>query len=175
MRSILGVPWCLVCRSHHLRAADHLGPDRWPARARARFYAAGSRDALADVRALTAALTELGFEPAFDWTEHADHACSVTTCGVRDRRALAEAEVRAAAEADLFVGVARMGKGAHIEMGVALGAAHVQGRTPRLLLVGVWDGAGESDSIFYEHEAAVHVEDVAAAAATAARMLEENA
>lgn len=118
------------------------------------FYVASSRDGLAEVLEVAAFLTARGMRNAFAWPEHFTHRCSAETCGIRDRAALARAEMDAAGSCDLFVGIARMGKGTHVELGAALAARH-PGK--RVILVGV----DRADSVFYEAGGVEHVGDVA--------------
>ena len=125
-----------------------------------RFYVAGSRDAIDGVRTITHALKARGHTPTFDWTAHLDHRCSEQLCGVHGRTMLAATEIRAAAAADLFVGVARLGRGAHIELGAALGAALTLGRDPLIILVGVRDPTDVSLPVFYEYPEVWRAKDV---------------
>lgn len=104
------------------------------------FYAASSRDGMASVIRLHDALTRRGWRNAFPWPRHFDHVCSIMHCGVMDRAALAREELRAARSCDLFVGIARLGKGSHVELGAAL-----SGPLKRIVLVGV----DPADSVFY--------------------------
>jgi hypothetical protein len=85
------------------------------------FYIASSRDGIADVRALAARRCGRGMRCAFPWWSHFHHACSADLCGIADRRDLARREIEAARSCDLFIGVARLGKGSHVELGAALG------------------------------------------------------
>lgn len=104
------------------------------------FYIASSRDGIADVADLCAALEVRGMSNAFPWPEHFAHKCCPELCGIRDREDLARRELSAASSCDLFIGVARLGKGSHVELGAAL-----VGRPKRVILVGV----DTSDSVFY--------------------------
>lgn len=113
------------------------------------FYLASSRDQIDDVRDLAAWLTLRRMLCRFPWWDHFDHVCSLEHCGIRDRKHLAAKELDAASFCDLFVGIARMGKGSHVELGARLAAG--SGRT---VLVGV----EPIDSVFY---GAAHVEHVA--------------
>lgn len=121
---------------------------------KATFYIASSRDRLEDVRALAAHLESLGMVCSFAWWMHFDHVCSVERCDIDDRMALAAREMTAAGSCDLFIGVDRMGKGAHVELGVALAVGVEQ----RIILVGV----APSDSVFYGAYRVEHVADLAA-------------
>lgn len=127
------------------------------------FYVASSFDGLGDAKTLMTAIRARGHHVTFDWTSHLDHACSLDLCGIASRQALARLEISAAAGAHWFIGCARLGKGTHVEMGTAFGYALAMGVKPKILLVGVWDGTGKSDSVFYEHADVRHVPDVAAA------------
>lgn len=115
------------------------------------FYIASSRDRLEDVRRLASELEAGGMRSAFAWYDHFDHRCSVDVCGIRDRRQLARKELSAVAGCDLFVGIARLGKGSYVELAVAL-----TGLCARVILVGV----ERSDSVFYEAPVE-HVDDIA--------------
>lgn len=115
------------------------------------FYVASSRDRLADVLAIAELLTASGMRNAFVWPEHFTHRCSSWTCGVRGRADLARHELDAARTCDLFIGIARMGKGTHVELGAAL-----TGPFKRVILVGV-DCA---DLVFYEAAGVEHAADV---------------
>ncbi len=125
-----------------------------------KFYIASSFDGLAQVKVLMATLRAMGHKIAFDWTTHLDHQCSEALCGVPSRRHLAHRELDAASGADMFIGIARMGKGTHVELGAYLGASYMRGVSPNVLLVGVWDGQGKSESVFYEHVDVKHVSDL---------------
>lgn len=104
------------------------------------FYIASSRDGLADVTKLATRLESRGMRDAFAWPAHFEHRCSSETCGVRDRHDLANRELVAAWTCDLFIGIARLGKGSHVELGAALA-----GKARRVILVGV----DRNDSVFY--------------------------
>lgn len=106
------------------------------------FYIASSRDGLTDVLSIAAYLESCGMRDAFPWPSHFSHRCVFELCGIRDRQHLAERELEAASSCDLFVGVARLGKGTHVELGAAL----APGSAPkRIILVGV----DPEDSVFY--------------------------
>lgn len=105
------------------------------------FYIASSRDGIAGVARLSAHLESQGMRNAFPWPMHFSHQCSLAVCDVRDRGELARFEIAAASTCDLFVGIARLGKGSHVELGAAL-----VGRVSRVILVGV----DPTDSVFYE-------------------------
>lgn len=115
------------------------------------FYIASSRDGLADVAAIAAHLEGRGMVNAFAWPEHFNHRCSLNTCGIGDRQDLARRELEAAGSCSLFVGVARLGKGSHVELGAAL-----TGDPKEIFLVGV----ERSDSVFYDHPSVVVVATV---------------
>ena len=104
------------------------------------FYIASSRDGLATVAMLAAALGTAGLVNKFDWRAHFDHVCSEETCGVRDRADLKRREVEGARSCDVFIGVSRLGKGSHVELGCALA-----GEAQLIILVGV----DPADSVFY--------------------------
>lgn len=109
------------------------------------FYIASSRDRIGrigDVRGLAAILERMRMRNAFAWPDHFDHQCSEEVCGIRDRNALAEQELFAASRCDLFIGLARLGKGSHVELGAAL-----TGTKKRIILVGV----DRSDLVFYDN------------------------
>lgn len=116
------------------------------------FYLASSRDRLDDVRELSGWLVALGMTCRFAWWEHFDHVCSSWTCGIRGRSHLAAKELEAANMCDLFIGIARMGKGSHVE----LGAAFAMWRK-RIILVGV----DPADSVFYDAARVERVADLA--------------
>jgi len=118
------------------------------------FYIASSRDGLADVEKLSMYLMSRGMRNAFPWPVHFAHRCSGATCGIRDRIDLARRELVAASKCDLFIGVARLGKGSHVELGAALA-----GQTKRIILAGV----DREDSLFYARgvvEVVATVDDV---------------
>lgn len=117
------------------------------------FYIASSGDRLADVVALSTRLEGRGMRNAFAWHEHWHHKCSSEVCGIRDRQDLAAREIEAASTCDVFVGIARMGKGSHVEFGMALGGGHAQ----RFILVGV----NVVDLVFYEYAYVEHAATVA--------------
>lgn len=118
------------------------------------FYIASSHDRLDDVRELADWLSARGMACSFSWWDHFDHACSSWTCGIRGRQHLARTELAAAGlTADLFIGIARMGKGSHVELGAALAIG-----TKRVILVGVNPG----DSVFYDAACVEHVPDLPA-------------
>jgi len=125
------------------------------------FYVASSRDRLEDVIRVSAALERSGMTNAFSWPDHFSHKCSVSQCGIADRTALAHRELAAAAACSLFVGIHRMGKGAHVELGAALLGSSL--RLPmgapagRVILVGV----DCTDLVFYETRRVEHVADIA--------------
>jgi hypothetical protein len=121
------------------------------------FYLASSRDRIDDVNSIAALLVERGMYNAFAWPEHFTHRCSAETCGIRDRADLARRELTAAGTCDLFVGIARMGKGTHAELGAALFASH-HTNAKRVILVGV----DRSDSVFYDAAGVEHAADVPA-------------
>jgi len=105
------------------------------------FYIASSRDRLNEVIILAKHLESIGLHNAFPWPEHFNHKCSTEVCGVPDRKALARFELDAASNCDLFIGIARLGKGSHVELGAALA-----GRPKAIFLVGV----DPKDLVFYE-------------------------
>lgn len=107
------------------------------------FYIASSKDRLHDVRELARFLERKGMRNAFAWHEHIEHRCADVGCGVRSRHALAEFELVAARYCDLFVGIARLGKGSHVELGAAL-----VGTPKRIVLIGV----DRADLVFYDNE-----------------------
>lgn len=115
-----------------------------------RFYIASSRDGLDDVRRITSALEAHGMENAFPWPEHFTHRCSMETCGIADRDHLAQRELAAASKCDLFIGIARLGKGSHVELGAALARD-----VARVVLVGV----DRADSVFYDFARVEHAAD----------------
>lgn len=118
------------------------------------FYIASSGDGLADVKLLAAVLEGRGLQNTFPWHEHWNHKCSTAVCGILDRQDLGAVEIEAARTCDLFVGIARLGKGSHVEFGMAL-----TGRARRLILVGV----DVADSVFYGHARVEHVATVTGA------------
>jgi len=117
-----------------------------------RFYIASSRDGLDDVLSVSAVLERAGMQNAFPWPKHFDHKCSGHTCGIADRDDLAFNELVAASTCDLFIGIARLGKGSHVELGAALMHGHA-----RIILVGV-NGA---DSVFYDMRRVERAVDIA--------------
>lgn len=117
------------------------------------FYIASSRDRLAEVRALAERLVARGIRNAFDWPSHFEHRCSLDTCGVSARDELAGLEIAAAASADLFIGIARLGKGSHVELGAALARPD----SGQIILV----GADPADSVFYGARGITRVADLA--------------
>lgn len=116
-----------------------------------KFYIASSRDRIEDVRNISAALKRNTLEDAFPWPDHFTHRCSPERCGVRDRDHLAHLELQAAGQCDLFIGLARLGKGSHVELGAALIM-----RVPRIILVGI----DRSDSVFYDVRRVEHAVDM---------------
>jgi hypothetical protein len=70
---------------------------------------------------------------------------------------LAQSELAAAALCNLFIGIARLGKGSHVELGAALALGWTLGRT-RIILVGV----DRADSVFYDAKQVEHVNDLSA-------------
>jgi hypothetical protein len=117
------------------------------------FYIASSRDQIDEVSRITAALEASGMENAFPWPKHFAHHCSPKHCGVRDRSDLARRELVAAGWCDLFIGIARLGRGSHVELGAALAVG-----TARVILVGV----DRADSVFYDSTSVEHVGSVGA-------------
>lgn len=117
------------------------------------FYVASSRDGLPDVRRVSEALERAGMHNAFPWPQHFEHRCSSATCGITDRNYLAFRELVGASCCDLFVGIARLGKGSHVELGAALVAGHA-----RVILVGV----SRAESVFYDAGRVDHVSDITA-------------
>lgn len=117
----------------------------------ATFYVASSRDGLDDVDQITQFLERRGWHNAFAWPDHFGHTCSIENCGIVDRADLAMVELKAAGECDLFIGVSRMGKGTHVELGAAL-----TGTGKRIILV----GADVNDSCFYEGAEVEHVPNI---------------
>lgn len=118
-----------------------------------RFYIASSRDRIDEVRSLADALEGLGMENAFAWPDHFTHRCSAEQCGIRDRDHLAQCELLGAGRCDLFIGIARLGKGSHVELGAALAIG-----VARVILVGV----DRADSVFYDAARVEHARDMAA-------------
>lgn len=106
-----------------------------------RFYIASSRDGLGDVIRVFEVLERAGMQNASPWPKHFEHICSSEACGIANRDDLAFNELLAASSCDLFIGIARLGKGSHVELGAALMHGHA-----RIILVGV-NGA---DSVFYD-------------------------
>lgn len=119
------------------------------------YYVASSRDGVADVRELSRRLDQLGMVNLLDWPSHLDHTCSDVVCGIRDRARLAMVEVRAAAGCGLFVGLHRMGRGAHVELGAAIHAC-LSIVPKRVVLV----GCDPADSALYCHPVVEHVASV---------------
>lgn len=115
------------------------------------FYIASSRDGLNDVHRVSAALARSGMQWTFPWPYHFDHKCSRESCGISDGHDLSLNELDAASHCDLFVGISRMGKGSHVELGAALISC-----IPRVILVGV-DAA---DSVFYRMRRVERVQDI---------------
>lgn len=113
------------------------------------FYIASSRDGLRSVVRLRDALIRRGWRNAFDWPAHFDHRCSAERCGVSGRADLARWEIEAARGCDLFVGISRLGKGSHVELGAAL-----SGSSKRIIIVGV----NPADLVFYEASGVVLVD-----------------
>ncbi len=89
----------------------------------------------------------------FSWPDHFDHKCSQNGCGIRDRSDLARRELEGASTCDLFIGIARLGRGSHVELGAAL----VGLRAHRIILV----GADRADSVFYDASGVEHAATVA--------------
>lgn len=119
------------------------------------FYVASSRDRIDDVAMVASFLVQRGMRNTFAWPDHFTHRCSAETCGVRDRADLARRELAAAGTCDLFVGIARLGKGTHVEIGAAL-FARDRGHPKRIILVGV----DRADSVFYDDAKVEHSIDV---------------
>lgn len=118
------------------------------------FYIASSRDRLTEVRQIARLLTEAGMASAFPWPDHFEHRCSSDTCGIFDRPDLARRELKAASTCDLFIGITRMGKGSHVELGAALTSRE---RSPkRVILVGV----DRADLVFYDADDIEYAQDV---------------
>lgn len=117
------------------------------------FYIASSRDRIDDVRALAADLERWGLSNSFAWHDHFNHHCATNTCGIADRADLARRELSAAGSCDLFVGIARLGKGSHVELGAAESAVILTGRPKRIILVGL----ERLDSVFYDAHGIEHV------------------
>lgn len=111
------------------------------------FYVASSREQLALVRNISALLEVRGLRNLFPWWEHFDHKCG-EHCGIADRKSLAAHELLAASQCDLFIGVARLGKGSHVELGAAL-----TGSPKKIVLIGVTP----SDLVFYDAEGVMHI------------------
>jgi hypothetical protein len=88
---------------------------------------------------------------AFPWPKHFEHKCSSETCGIANRADLAFNELVAANTCDLFIGIARLGRGAHVELGAALLTGNA-----RIVLVGV----NRADSVFYDADRVEHVTDM---------------
>jgi hypothetical protein len=105
------------------------------------FYIASSGDNLTSVAKLSEHMVQRGMRNAFPWHEHFRHTCSAERCGIGDRPELARRELIAASGCDLFLGIARLGRGSHVELGAALGSGIVR----RIMLVGV----KPEDSVFY--------------------------
>jgi len=106
------------------------------------FYVASSRDGLEAAVDLSRVLVGKGMRNAFAWWEHFNHKCSMELCAVANRFDLACRELAAASRCDVFVGISRMGKGSHVELGAAL-----MGGCPKsVILVGV----DPADSVFYD-------------------------
>ena len=117
---------------------------------RRKFYVASSRDGLPQVLDLTARLEALGWDNTFGWPEHFNHVCSTGTCGIGSRQELAWSELRGVRLCDVFIGIARMGKGSNVELGAAL----ILGR--RIILVGM----DPRDSVFYDADGVTHVASI---------------
>lgn len=105
------------------------------------FYVASCTANAPAVDALASRLLALGLTDTFRWTRHLRHGCSSQTCGVDGREGLAAVELRAASMTDLFVGLDRLGRGCHVELGAALA-----GDPKTIVLVGVDVAA----SVFYQ-------------------------
>ena len=115
------------------------------------FYIASSRDGLDHVLRVERALEQNGLHNTFAWHRHFSHRCSERMCGISNRHELARLEISAASRCDLFIGIARLGRGSHVELGMALA-----GPTKRIILVGV----DPSDSVFYVADGVEHVKSV---------------
>lgn len=115
---------------------------------RSTFYIASSRERLEDVRLVAVTLESIGMTNSFAWHDHFDHRCTQDRCGIKNRQHLARLELRAAGQCDLFIGIARLGKGSHVELGAAL-----TGYVERIILV----GCDPADSVFYDAGGVEHV------------------
>lgn len=118
-----------------------------------RFYVSTSKDNAPEAKRLTDALEDAGHEVTLDWTEHLEHKCSAETCGIDGRQGLILEEVAAAADAEWLFAITRMGRGAHVEYGVSLGAAHATGNRVQIVLVGPPEATADTQVIFYGHPA----------------------
>lgn len=70
-------------------------------------------------------LTELGHEITYDWTHHGP----VYGEGLKRCREVAEAETDGVLEADVVIVLWPGGRGTHVEMGIAIGAASMDAST----------------------------------------------
>jgi hypothetical protein len=104
------------------------------------FYIASCGDNLRSVELLSEHLERQGMHNAFPWHEHLGHACSYGVCGIDNRSQLARHELIAAGTCMLFIGITRLGRGSHVELGAAL-----RGPARRIVLIGV----KPEDSVFY--------------------------
>lgn len=82
------------------------------------YYIATSLERADDHRRLSLALNALGWSCTYDWTAHG----SVQGQGAARMAEVADAEMRGVIEADVVIVLLPGGRGAHTEMGIAIGA-----------------------------------------------------
>lgn len=110
-----------------------------------RFYVATRIENAAAARRLIEQLEAWDWRCTYDWTSHG----SVL-------RQVCAAEVRGVREADIVIVLLPAGRGAHVELGIAIG----HHRRPRIIVAAADEsliGTTEAASIFYHHPRIEHV------------------
>lgn len=110
-----------------------------------RFYVATRIENAAAARRLIEQLEAWDWRCTYDWTSH-----------VSVLRQVCAAEVRGVREADIVIVLLPAGRGAHVELGIAIG----HHRRPRIIVAAVDEsliGTTKAASIFYHHPRIEHV------------------
>ncbi len=118
-----------------------------------KYYIASGLENAAQVRALKAILDARGWEHTYDWTVHG----SVQTEGLERISEVADAEVEGVLRADIIIVLLPGGRGTHVELGMALAGAALDGVLDALRIVLYSPdperdfGVGGKTCAFYHH------------------------
>lgn len=121
-----------------------------------RFYVATRIENAAAARRLIEQLEAWDWRCTYDWTSHGSVRGDDTPEVRRTLRQVCAAEVRGVREADIVIALLPAGRGAHVELGIAIG----HHRRPRIIVAATDEsliGTTEATTVFYHHPRIEHV------------------